>query len=249
MKPSKRLVLLLILCFSILFPWLVFQLQDFFTLHQQVAWTSTSNTKELMKQYPLLSSVYANFYELQEDGDDAEVYDLTHTENYGKDQAALDQIKADFSKEINQLIKFQVLPTTFFDHPEEDFQVRFGTLSNFHKEESTAYYLNQVFTLNGQETTSASYTLDRKTKKLLAFSFYTQQIQALEQEDQKAMAWQMIQYLGLDKIEDWTYTDYGYESYQARVQIYCTIEKDNNLFTMGITPLGQQFSSFSILKN
>lgn len=35
----------------------------------------------------------------------------------------------------------------------------------------------------------------------------------------------MIEYLGLNEIDDWVYNEYGYESYQVKLQVTCEISE------------------------
>ena len=89
------------------------------------------------------------------------------------------------------------------------------------------------------------FTLDKQTEKILNLEFYRYEVKQYSEQERKEFAWNMIQYLGLDSLKDWTYTRYGYESYQAKVQVYCEVEdlEDSSRFTMGITPLGQHTST------
>ena len=62
-----------------------------------------------------------------------------------------------------------------------------------------------------------------------------QQLSKLTKEDIKKMTWQMIEYLGLEKIEDWNYTDFGYESFQAKLQVNCDLSDFSGIYYLNVS--------------
>ena len=154
-------------------------------------------------------------------------------------------MKKKYSRELNQLLAQGIFPYELLDLKKgEPFSVEFGTLSQM-SEKSGAWQLNQVYRLNTANDNIGDFTLDKQTEKILNLEFYRYEVKQYSEQERKEFAWNMIQYLGLDSLKDWTYTRYGYESYQAKVQVYCEVEDlgDSSRFTMGITPLGQHTST------
>ena len=154
-------------------------------------------------------------------------------------------MKKKYSRELNQLLAQGIFPYELLDLKKgEPFSVEFGTLSHM-SEKSGVWQLNQVYRLNTANDNIGDFTLDKQTEKILNLEFYRYEVKQYSEQERKEFAWNMIQYLGLDSLKDWTYTRYGYESYQAKVQVYCEVEDlgDSSRFTMGITPLGQHTST------
>ena len=92
---------------------------------------------------------------------------------------------------------------------------------------------------------STSFDLLKESKKITALDISNEAVELLNQEDCKEIMRSMIQYLGLEDIEDWSYTDNGYESYIAKLQVYCEIRYYGNGYPtleIGIIPLGQHSS-------
>ena len=87
----------------------------------------------------------------------------------------------------------------------EPFSVEFGTLSQM-SEKSGAWQLNQVYRLNTANDNIGDFTLDKQTEKILNLEFYRYEVKQYSEQERKEFAWNMIQYLGLDSLKDWTYT-------------------------------------------
>ena len=102
--------------------------------------------------------------------------------------------------------------------------------------------LEQIFSMEGSKVVSNYFGLLAKSKKISELSVSNESIRDLTQEQQLRIAKKLIQYYGLDQIEDWVENDYGFESYRAKIQIYCHVESFENSYStlnLGITPLGQ----------
>lgn len=204
MKTRIAFALCLGVCsLSVLLPLGIFYIQDSVAVDKDIVWQSS--TEDIAKNYPVVSRVYANFYQGNETMMDNESFHLSDMSAYTeKQQSQLTEVKKKYSRE-----------------------------------------LNQVYRLNTANDNIGDFTLDKQTEKILNLEFYRHEVKQYSEQERKEFAWNMIQYLGLDSLKDWTYTRYGYESYQAKVQVYCEVENlgDSSRFTMGITPLGQHIST------
>ena len=240
MKTRTAVLLCLgICCLSVLLPLGIFRLQDGMAADKNVSWTSS--TEDIAGRYPVVASVYANFYQ-KLDNPIYESYNLSDIAAYPKkQQTQMKEMQDTFSRELNTLVKEEVLPRTWLElKKEEAFAVKFGTLSHS-SGKNGIWQLNQVYRINRDMDTMGEFTLDKQTGRLLNIHFFKDHTEVYGEEKRKELAWNMIRYLGLDSIHDWTYTKYGYESYEAKVQVYCDVEKNGvtTNYSMGIAPLGQ----------
>lgn len=245
MKTRIAFALCLGVCsLSVLLPLGIFYIQDSVAVDKDIVWQSS--TEDIAKNYPVVSRVYANFYQGNETMMDNESFHLSDMSAYTeKQQSQLTEVKKKYSRELNQLLAQGIFPYELLDLKKgEPFSVEFGTLSQM-SEKSGVWQLNQVYRLNTANDNIGDFTLDKQTEKILNLEFYRHEVKQYSEQERKEFAWNMIQYLGLDSLKDWTYTRYGYESYQAKVQVYCEVEDlgDSSRFTMGITPLGQHTST------
>lgn len=245
MKTRTAFALCLGVCsLSVLLPLTIFHIQDSVAVDQDIVWQSS--TEDIARNYPVVSRVYANFYQRDETMMDNETFHLSDMSAYTeKQQRQLSEVKKKYSRELNTLLTKGVFPYALLDLKKaEPFSIEFGTLSHM-SEKSGAWQLNQVYRLNSDNDNIGDFTMDKQTEKILNLEFYKRTVKQYSEQERKEFAWHMIQYLGLDSLEDWTYTQYGYESYKAKVQVYCEVEDfgDSSRFSMGITPLGQHTST------
>lgn len=241
MRTRTAVILCIGICsLSVLLPLGIFRVQDSVAADKDVSWESS--TEDIARKYPIVSSVYANFYQKNNSSDSYESYDLSSMEAYSQTrQKELEEVKKKYSSELNTMLANGVIPYELLEmKQQETYTVSFGTLSYSHTKGGT-WQLSQVYRLNTQNDHIQDFTMDKQTGKILNFDFYTSNMKQYSAKERKELAWNMITYLGLDSIQDWTYTQYGYESYEAKIQVYCEEENTGEAtrFDMGITPLGQ----------
>ena len=85
-----------------------------------------------------------------------------------------------------------------------------------YSEKSGAWQLNQVYRLNTASDNIGDFTLDKQTEKILNLEFYRYEVKQYSEQERKEFAWNMIQYLGLDSLKDWTYAGMAMNPYQAK---------------------------------
>ena len=148
MKTRIAFALCLGVCsLSVLLPLGIFYIQDSVAVDKDIVWQSS--TEDIAKNYPVVSRVYANFYQGNETMMDNESFHLSDMSAYTeKQQSQLTEVKKKYSRELNQLLAQGIFPYELLDLKKgEPFSVEFGTLSQM-SEKSGAWQLNQVYRLN-----------------------------------------------------------------------------------------------------
>ena len=143
-------------------------------------------------------------------------------------------------------MKQGILAPKYLNQQTDEYNIRFGTL---HQSLSTIqgyYTLNQIFSIAEDKVISNETTILMNSKKLLRLSVTNDQVKQLTKKQQIKIAKKLIHYYELENINDWTENEFGYESYQAKLQIYCDMisyDDSNPTLMMGIVPLGQYRAS------
>lgn len=246
MKRTLRCLGIGLLILSLGAPYLVFQLDDLMNSHRKTAWNDGG---EIFSDYPIIANIYSNYY-LRLSSSQATAYDLTDPSVYNTEmQLQLRQAVSRYNDAIHELLTAEVIPFSYLDlADQEHFQVTFGTLSMVGEEQHGYLELQQIFYLKEEYSKMLTYTLDRGTNKITRFFINERNGSLFQELEMEALLTSYIQYLGLDGIQDWNKTAQGYESYQAKLQVYSTIKQYNNEITLefGVCPIGQYRSNLSL---
>lgn len=241
-KKALVVLLLFIILFPITLPKLVFFLLDHQQLNHTVSWTSQLHDQSIITDHPIITRVYDTFYkQSQANNSVVESYNVQTISGLNTPlRKQISEVKDQFTNEINELLSQNVFPHSLLElKQQEAFQTTFGTIDD-HKALST-YNLFLVYRLEGNNDTTASFTMDRTLGVITSMNFTGKEVSKLKDADRKKLAWNMIVYLKLDDIDDWIYTENGYESYQARIQVYCmkNSAQSTNYMAVRLCPLGQ----------
>lgn len=239
MKRKTYLLLPVLLLLSCFLPMLIFRLQDWHDTQKVYPFDQIYITSEITKKYPIISEIYASFYTQGENTDAENQYLLDFSPAFPKEQEPYADIKSLYEQEVCTLIKKNILTDRLVNNEDNLYTIDFGTLllRNRH-----LYNLSQIFSLEGTKVVSTSFDLLKESKKIIALEISNEAVDFLTKEDCKEIMYAMIQYLGLEEIEDWSYSENGYESYTAKLQIYCEIRnygEGYSDFQIGVIPLGQ----------
>ena len=246
MMKHKSMLCMIVLLLTFLLPWLVFQVMD--RIDQSEFHTSEKLITDhgLMDTYPIISDIYANYYNEFTQNEDV-VYDYTDLSIYQQPQQdRLQKIKALLEQELSTWMKQGILAPKYLNQQTDEYNIQFGT---FHQSLSTIqgyYTLNQIFSIAEDKVISNETTILMNSKKLLRLSVTNDQVKQLTKKQQIKIAKKLIHYYELENINDWTENEFGYESYQAKLQIYCDMisyDESNPTLMMGIVPLGQYRAS------
>lgn len=230
---------LLSLLATFVLPHIVFTLQDTLNLkgHQQ-----NNDQQEVFTHYPIISSIYAATYE-QSDPSNIEAYDLSNLQAYNETQ--LEQIKAmkeAFSMQLKQLIENHTLSSEYLGNKADAVSLEFGYVTHLIPDSSLTINLHQILSIEQDYVKSQEFQYLKQADKIIRFQVMNEHIPLLSDEEKQAIAWSMISYLGLSELDDWTYLDHSYESYQAKLQVYCQIYTRTTGYyelQVGVLPLGQ----------
>ncbi|MFR1599611.1 MAG: hypothetical protein ACLSUR_17570 [Coprobacillus cateniformis] len=248
---KTKFICLLVVLFTILCPLMMFEIQDYIDQSRSYAMPDTSIDDLLIKKHPIISSVYQEFYSSVQH--DYFTYNYTDISIYNKDeQDKLKQIKKDLEKEINSVLSYHVIKPAYLNQKEDTYSIHFGSLYSHLDKQEKAYYLEQIFSLNETGSNSVTWNFLNDVKKIYGITITQETMKIPSQKDQKDIAWAFISYLGLDDLDDWNYTAYGYESYASKLQVYCdVIQFDNHQITIdiGICPLGQHNRNHAYISN
>lgn len=250
MKPCNvRYLAIGTLLLSLFTPLLFFQINDRFFTPQKVEWNSKVAI-DLRKTYPIIDSIYHNYYRSNALESISISYDVTDISIYEETiQTNLVSLRNSYTNAINELLVNKVIPYSYLDlKQDETFQVTFGTVVNNAEKKEGYYDLTQYFQIEKDLIKSMTYRLDAATNKITSASFTSPNVSILNESEMKTQLWNYIKYLGLDNIEDWSYREHAYESYQAKLQVYgeTSIVAPDNTYEMGICPLGQYKGRYRI---
>lgn len=242
MKHKAYILLPVIFILSFLLPILVFTLQDWHDIQKEYHFDQIYISSDIAKEYPVISEIYASFYTQGESTETENQYLINFSSAAPEDQETYADIKLLYEQEIRSLIDKSVITNQLVNNDKNAYTIDFGSLllRNRH-----LYNLSQIFSMEENKVVSTSFDLLKESKKITALDISNEAVELLNQEDCKEIMRSMIQYLGLEDIEDWSYTDNGYESYIAKLQVYCEIRHYGNGYPtleIGIIPLGQHSS-------
>lgn len=237
---KTKIICLLVVLFTILCPLMMFEIQDYIDQSRSYAMPDTSIDDTLLKNHPVISSVYHEFY--SSDPSNYFIYDYTDISVYDSDvQKKLIDMKKIYETEMNTLLDFKVIQPTYLHQNNDHFTLDFGSLYTSFDKGQNAFALSQIYRIHNQGSESADFVLLKDVKKISKLSFYgTLPVKSLD--ELKDIVWAYIQYLGLDDLDDWQFGTYGFESYAAKIQIYCEmyqIDDHQYELAIGICPIGQ----------
>lgn len=251
MNRKTYLILGVILLLSIMFPWCLFQLQDHFTLHRSYAMHNTTSSHDLMETYPIIAEIYADFYDDVSPGNKGGQYQLSELDSYDEQvQEKLRNRISTMEQAITDMVTANVLTPVILNQNSSQYEIHFGTLTAF-SSTSKSCTLEQTFSIDGDHVRSSEFNYVTNSHKIIKARIYNEAISSISEKQQKEMAKAMISYLGLEDIDDWTATDHGYESYQAKLQINCDVNQYGIGYAcleLSVSPLGQyrQINNYSI---
>lgn len=239
MKRKIYILLPILLILSFLLPMLVFYLQDWHDIQKDYHFDQIYVSSDITKKYPIISEIYASFYSQGESTENDNQYLIDFSSASPKEQENYADIKALYEQEVNTLIAKTILSDRLVNNDENMYTIDFGilVLKNRH-----LYNLSQIFSMEQNRVVSTSFDLLKESKKIIALDISNAAVDYLTKEDCKEMMQAMISYLGLEEIEDWSFTDNGYESYTAKLQIYYEIRnygEDYSTLEIAAIPLGQ----------
>lgn len=240
---TKIVLLLLGILITLLFPLLLFQMQDNIDMHS-TKYESSEDFHEITETYPIISAIYSDAYENHSDYL-LEEYDISALHTYDSAlQEELTKRKDAFEQQIHALLEYKVLSDTNFPMEEAPYTINYGKLS-FSLDSSFTTNLQQVVSMEYPYVHSQYFTYTTQADKITSIYLSNALLKELSEEDCKKIAWSMVQYLGLEDIKDWNYLNYGYESYQAKLQVYC--EKVANVdgyasLRIGVLPISLNLS-------
>lgn len=240
MNRKTYLFLPLILFLTFFIPLFIFYLQDCHDLQKTYYFDQIYITSDIAEKYPIISEIYASFYTRGEETSLYNQYLIDFSSANDEEKKTYADIKTSYEQEISSLIKNKVLSTSLANSPDENYTIDFGLLTSQNRH---LYNLTQIFSMQDNKVISANYELLSESKKISSIRISNPAVNSLNQQN---MAWAMITYLGLDSIEDWSYTKNGYESYMAKLQVYCDVLDYGNGYLdleIGITPLGQHHTN------
>lgn len=241
-KFKLRAIGFLTITALLLTPLIIFKIQDQHNLDKKIPWQNSSLDKELMKKYPIINDIYTEFFTNITFQDEDTRYVIRNKDNYSADQQVkITELQELFKQEVNLLLEQEVIDYHLLELSSPDlYQVNFGTIYDKSLDDHGVYILDQLYRFNSDNDNYANFAMNAKSKKITSLSLTNHSLAKLKKADLKKMGWQMIEYLGLAKIDDWNYTDYGYESYQAKLQIVCEVLEFSGDYTLdiGVSMLG-----------
>lgn len=244
-----KIICLLVVVLTIICPLMMFHVVDYIDQSKSYEMPKASIDDLLIKKHPIISSIYQEFYSSVDHG--YFHYDYTDISIYNKDEhVKLKQIKEDLEKEIKSFLSHQVIKPAYLNQKEDTYTISFGSLYSRLDQKEKAFYLDQIFSLNDAGSNSITWNFLTDVKKIYGISITQETMKLPSENDQKEIAWAFISYLGLDDLDDWNYTAYGYESYASKLQVYCDViqfDKHQITIEIGICPLGQHNQNHSYI--
>lgn len=231
---KKRILGIIIIVLALSMPVFVNSMQDYYIFNRLVP-LKNNQTQEILKTHPVISQIYQQVYEnpIEEN-----YYVVKEKESYAVEQQEfITKMQTIYANEIQKLVDYEILSYEILEVSKiEPSQIDFGTITK--RQSNTILY--QVYRMSRQDDKSISYQMDNETNKIIDIFLQQKQQLSFTKQQLQQLAWQMITYLELDDIEDWTYNQDGYESNIAKLRISCTIEKyiDNYTFHIGVNVLG-----------
>ena len=235
-KIKIRTMAVMAIVVILMIPLAIFTINDHQNIDKQIAWQNTSLDKALMDKYPLLNSIYNELF-ADYDANNYEQYIIKNKDNYSSEkQLKIEEIQKLFEQEVNLLLQKQVIDRSLLElSPNEPFQVNFGTIYDRKIDEHGTYNLEQIYRYNTDNDNSVTFSINAQGKKITNLSIANHLLSKLSQADLKKMTWQMIEYLGLEEIDDWSYTDFGYESYLAKLQVVSDLSEYSGSYYLNIS--------------
>lgn len=235
-KKRIRIIGVLVIAFSLCMPIIVFGIQDFQNNHKKIAWENTSLDKEIMKKYPIISNIYAEFFSSRDYTNIPESYIVRSMDDYTKpEQEKINQIKDLFEREINKLIEYEILSPEMLEIT-GDYKIEYGTIIDSSDDDGGTYGYSHIYRLNSSHDKSIHFQMNAKSQKITSITYEENNLNYTSADYQR-LAYQFVKYLGLEEIDDWTYSQYGYESYKAKLQISFESYQPTHI-SMGVSLLG-----------
>lgn len=237
---KTKIICLLVVLFTVLCPLITFEIQDYIDQNRNYAMPDTSIDDTLLKNHPVISSVYHEFY--SSDPSDYFIYDYTDISVYDPNvQKKLMDMKKMYETELNTLLDFKVIQPAYLHQNDSHFTLDFGSLYTRFDKGQNAFTLSQIYRIHNQGSESADFVFLKDVQKISKLSIYgTLSVKSLD--ELKEIAWAYIQYLGLNDLDDWQFGTYGFESYAAKIQVYCDLSQISDSqyeLNIGICPIGQ----------
>lgn len=246
-----KIICFLVMVLTILCPLLLFQVQDYMDQTKSYAMPHTSIDDIVLKKHPIIASIYNEFYSSVDN--DYFNYDYTDISVYTKDeQDELKQIKKDLEKEINSVLSYHVIKPEHLNQKENTYSIHFGTLYSHLDKKEKSLFLEQIYTLDDFGSNSVNWKFLTDVKKIYGISVTQETMNLPTEKEQKEITWAFLSYLGLDDLDNWNYTAYGYESYASKLQVYCDViqfSKHQTTIEIGICPLGQHNRNHAYISN
>jgi len=238
-----RIIGICILIVSLLFPSIVFVVKDYYDFHQNVQWKDTSLEHEIKAQHPIIDEIYDQYYNSETHLKDyLDVYSIKRNDEYDLEkQEKFQKVQNIFEQEIKKFIDQEMIPYECFEIEQpEDFKLDFGTIKDDGDDEGK-YELDIIYRINTDNDNSIRFVYSKKISLITSFSIRNIDVYDLSQYDVQDMLEKYIKYLGLDDINDWKWTSFGFESYKAKLQLSYTFydfeEKGSNL-SVKVQPYG-----------
>lgn len=237
MKKNKtRIIGIVAISLLLSIPLVIFTFLDYQNIDKQVAWQNSSLDKQLMEKYPIINDIYNEFFTNHSLDDINNTYVVRKKDDYPVDkQQKMEELQKLYTQEVNLLLEKQVIDHELLElAPQEQFKVDFGTIYDKSVDNKGTYNLDILYRFNSDYDNWMNFEMNTSGKKITSLSITNQLVPKLTKDDLKKMAWQMIEYLGLNEIDDWVYNEYGYESYQAKLQVTCEISEYANYNDLNI---------------
>lgn len=215
---NKRIFGIGVLVISICLPSVVFKAYDYYVFHKEVQWKDASIEHEIKEKHPIIQEIYYKYFD-DTYVDDRDTFSIKRQDEYTKEKRdKFSKIQSLFEKEINRMIQNDVLSYKYFEMEESSqFKLPFGTIGDDCLEDGK-YDLDMTFRIPVDNCMMFIY--NKKTSLITDFFISNRYINNLKEKDIRKMLHGYLTYLNLDDIEDWKWTQYGYESSLAKLQLY-----------------------------
>lgn len=221
-KRRIRMICIVLLAFSLCFPMMISQIQDYYDIHK-ISTLDDNQTQDILKNHPIIGKIYEQF-QRKDITSKRHEYVIRSKDDYSaKEQEKIVHLQSLFSKEIQELIDLNILSTTLLEtDPSQPYQADYGRFITYDSEDFCS--LEQILRMDDERYKSIDYDFESVTGKITSVSIRQQEFLSMTDEQLKDIAMNMIKYLELDDIDDWTYNQYGYESNKAKLRISCTMQ-------------------------
>lgn len=221
-KRRIRMLCISLLALSLCFPIIISQIQDYYDIHK-ISTLEDNQTQDILKNHPIIGKIYEQF-QRKDSTSNRHEYVIRSKDDYSaKEQEKIVHLQSLFSKEIQKLIDLNILSTTLLEtDPSQPYQADYGRLVTYDSEDFCS--LEQILRMDEERYKTINYEFESETGKIISVTIRQQELISMTDEQLKDIAMNMIKYLELDDIDDWTYNQYGYESNKAKLRISCTMQ-------------------------